>query len=289
MIKFSLPGYYQHPQIVFFFAHLQKEHPEVFIENRCIDSAYDLPAGLIWNGGRINIEFHTDPSNIWGMADEYRKTGIKLRHTCTNCLLEPIHFTDVLCNNWLKYNESYEDSVIVNNEQLGEYVKQHYPNYSIIWSTTRAQHDIDTVNTLSEKDMVVLDYTHNHDEEYLSALQHPENIEILCAEFCAPNCPTRQQHYIAVSKHQLWMPLTEEDDNFYCPRAHSDIPFYTYLTLSHAVTNEYVDELYEKYGIENFKLAGRRGAPLPVIEAICYYLIKPEYRDMVRQDAVGAL
>ena len=58
--------------------------------------------------------------------------------------------------------------------------------------------------------------------------------------------------------------------------------FYDALHMPHGVTNEYIDQLYNQYGIENFKIAGRAGSPLLVIEAACYYLIKPEYRDLVR-------
>ena len=285
MIKFSIPGYYQHSNLVLFFAYLQKEHPEVFIENRCIDSTYDLPAGLIWNGGRGNVKFLMNPSDIWMLADEYHGLGIHLRHTCTNCLLEPKHFSDFLCNEWLKYNEYNGESVIINSDELGRYINKEYPKYSLIWSTTRSDNHIDTVNSLSQKNMVVLDYQYNNNTEYLQALHHPENIEILCAEYCVPNCPNRQEHYIEISKQQLWLPYQELS----CPKADKNIPFYQSLLLPHAISNEYIDELYSSYNIQNFKISGRMASPIPVIEAICYYLIQPEYEAIIRQDAVGAL
>ena len=62
MIKFSLPGYYHQKDVLLFFAFLQKDKPEMFIENRCFDSAYDLPPTLIWNGGRVFMEHQFDPN-----------------------------------------------------------------------------------------------------------------------------------------------------------------------------------------------------------------------------------
>lgn len=290
MIKFSLPGYYQHQPVVFYFAILQNEHPEYFIENRCLDSTYDLPAHLIWNGGRINHQLHADPSDVWSMADAYHNIGIHLRHTCTNCMLEPFHFSDVLCNNWIRYNEKEGESVIVHNSQLAEYIRTYYPKYNIIWSTTRQSDTIEKINNLSEKDMVVIDYKYNHDISYLSQLTHPENIEILCAEYCVPNCPNRQAHYKSISKHQLWMPMRQEDI-MVCPYENDkkNLTFYDSLQMAHGVTNEYINELYQNYKIQNFKISGRAGSPMLVIEAACYYLIKPEYRDLVRHQCLLTL
>lgn len=282
MIKFSLPGYYQHQPIIFYFSILQNEHPEYFIENRRLDSSYDLPAHLIWNGGRINHQLYADPSDVWAMAETYHNIGIHLRHTCTNCMLEPFHFSDVLCNNWIRYNEREGESVIVHNPELAEYIRTYYPKYNIIWSTTRAS-TLDNINTYSEKDLVVIDYKYNHNEFYLSQLKHPKNIEILCAEYCVPDCPNRQAHYESISRHQLWMPFRPEDV-MTCPHENDKKgwTFYDALQMPHGITNEYIDELYSKYGIENFKVSGRASSPLLVIEAACYYLIKPEYRDLVR-------
>ena len=77
MIKFSLPGYYSQRRILFFFAHLQAEHPEVFIERRCFDSAYDMPPNLIWNGGRVTLDHNMDPVILWKMVDDYKELNIK--------------------------------------------------------------------------------------------------------------------------------------------------------------------------------------------------------------------
>lgn len=47
-------------------------------------------------------------------------------------------------------------------------------------------------------------------------------------------------------------------------------------------------EIYDKYiqnGFLNFKIKGRDFKdPLAVLESFIYYLVKPEYRDIVRED-----
>lgn len=289
MIKFSLPGYCCQQNILFFFAHLQQDHPEVFIEGRYFDSAYDMPPGLIWNGGRVMLG-GMDPRDVWEMADAYKELNIKLRHTCTNNQLQNHHLSDTLCNNWIYYNNQKGGAVIVNNEALANYIKKYYTNYQIVWSTTRTQNDLETVNNLSKNDIVVLDYNYNHDTDYISKLTSPQNIEILCAELCIPNCPNRTKHYTEISRHQLWMRPTK-DEMTECPYGREDgrLSFYESLILPHGITSEYIDELHQTYGIENFKISGRKATPHFLIEAICYYLIKPEYRNVVRQDAFSNL
>ena len=58
------------------------------------------------------------------------------------------------------------------------------------------------------------------------------------------------------------------------------------VIVSEDYVNEYIDELYTKMGFCNFKLSGRKATPAFLIEAICYYLIKPKYRDFVRHSAL---
>jgi collagenase-like PrtC family protease len=281
MIKFSLPGYISHEPIIKFFYNIQKEHPEYFIENRIIDSAYDLPGNLIWNGGRIMWEYQKC-EKIYDLVDSYRQLGLSLKHTCTNIFITDALLLDVLSNQYLAYCELEGDSVVVYTEDLADYIKNNYPKYRIIWSTARGEKDINKINSMSKNDMFVLDYNHNHNEDILSQLKHPQNIEILCAENCIGNCPERLEHYKTMSLVQLRVPKVTE---LQCPYAKPDhLSNFCVDTLSktNAITNEDIDYLYSTYHIEHFKLSGRVLPPYFMIEIILYYLIKPEYRNMLR-------
>lgn len=283
MIKFSLPGYISHEPIIKFFYNMQQEHPEYFIEDRIIDSAYDLPGNLIWNGGRIMWE-HQHCKDVYTLIDSYRKLGLKLRHTCTNIFITDALLLDLLSNQYLAYCELEGDSIIVYNPELADYIKNNYPKYQIIWSTARAEKDINIINNMSKQDMVVLDYNYNHNYKILSQLENPKNIEIICAENCVANCPERLEHYKTMSLVQLHVPKVTELQCPYVTASDKRSNFCSdTLSKPNAITNEDIDYLYNTYHIENFKLSGRTLPPYFITEIILYHLIKPEYRNMLRQ------
>ena len=50
-----------------------------------------------------------------------------------------------------------------------------------------------------------------------------------------------------------------------------------------------IEDLYNKYvdmGFNNFKLEGRNLHPINIIDSYVYYLVKPEYRDEIRNRLV---
>lgn len=290
MIKFSLPGYIEHETMLKQFLLLQKNHPEYFIENRVIDSIYGMPGNMIWNGGRIRFNLSTTGLDLYPLIDSYREIGIKLRHTCTNMLLHDYHFMDWHCNQYIKYCEQENDAIIVYLPEMADYIRNHYPKYDIIWSTTRSDNNIDTINYLSVEDMLVLDCTYNHNENILSQLKNPQNIEILCGNDCIFDCPSRTMHYAQTSACQLLLPNANQ--LFQYKSCNKPLPntFYTDIqTRPQAIKNEDIDYLYTTYNINNFKLAGRNWYPHVVAEMIIYYLIKPEYKDHIRQEILHSI
>lgn len=286
MINFSLPDYYNHNGIIMFFLELQKNLPECFIDGRRIDSSYGYPDFLNWNGGRV-LTSSINPLDCYSIVDNYHNNfpDFHIRHTCTNLYIQPNIYNDFQNNLFIKTVINRNDSIIVNNDDFGEYIKNTYPEYSIIYSTTKNIQTIDDYNKYSRNNLTVLNYIHNHNEELISKLENPQNIEILCAEECIDNCPCRQEHYEIISKQIMLMPDAE---NFECPNMPThNLNFYTdILQRKHAITNEYIDYLYEKYGINNFKISGRKNNNITYVEAIIYYLIKPEYRDSIRNTAL---
>ena len=78
MIKFSAPGYIEHDIVIMHFIHTMKEHPEYFIENRILDSAYGMPGYMIWNGGRSKFNLKIEANDIYDLVDEYKKLNFKL-------------------------------------------------------------------------------------------------------------------------------------------------------------------------------------------------------------------
>lgn len=284
MIKFSLPGYLRHRDLILFFTELYKHTPDIFLPNRVIDSAYDFPA-LSWNGGREGTYFKSlTEQDIYVMYEHIqplRDSGVKIRHTCTNSLVEERHLKDTLCNLYLNISETEGDSIIVASPVLKEYIKQTYPKYSIINSTTLCLDNIDDFNKLSKKELTVMNYNYNCDDNYLKQLKYPENIEILCAEGCQPNCPQRKEHYLSICRANLY----KNEPRFFCNYAGIHNIYINFEKIPHMVNNQRIEELHNM-GIENFKIAGRNLAGPFVLELLLYYLIKPEYQNVTRCEAM---
>ena len=286
MIKFSLAGYYSKYVLNTMILALYKTNRHYFYDNIEIESVYGTLPGLIWTGCRFIYpiqEINPYSSEIYDMRDAYNDFNIKLRHTFTNSELTEDMLLDYRGNSWLKACEKEGNGVIVATELMAEYIRKNYPTYEIIWSTSCNLTDIDKINELSEQDMVVLDYSFNTDKKSLAKFTHPENLEILCAEYCIDNCPQRQEHYKFHSK----MILNAEKDR----RVESACPFFSpyksnfyeiLKTRDHVLTHEQVEELYNLYGINHFKLNGRALSVIDYVEVMMYYLIKPEYRDYAR-------
>jgi collagenase-like PrtC family protease len=171
-----------------------------------------------------------------------------------------------------------KNEVIVNTDVLETYLRDKYPNFKYIASTTRCERDVDTINKLcTNYDLVVPDYRDNKNLNFLSNLKYKNKIELLIDAFCAPNCYKRYEHYVEVSKCQLEF---ADRTSFICDWPPVD--FYDILDYPTVIT---VDELYNNYidmGFSNFKIEGRGAQLLDVIESYVYYLVKPEFKDLVR-------
>ena len=284
MKYFSVPGYFEFFNQIRLVTEYRELHPDYFYSDRIIDSSYDFLPGLIWNGGRIQ-PFHTfDERKLIAVQSYYHDSPIKMRHVCTNQLLTPELLLDWQSNLWLQVNEKEGNGVIVASDLLEEYVKEKYPKYEIITSTTCGITDPDKANELSAQHLFVVNYNMNNNNAYLSLLKHPENCEILCAEPCPANCANRANHYADISRKHLWIDLDIPEP---CPnRDRMPYNFYDVQRMPNAVTNERVDEL-AKMGFQYFKISGRQSPIHNWYEMIIYYLILPEYRDRVRQDLLN--
>ena len=274
---FSLPGFFNFYHYAISFLEYYYNHSAFFYQDRIIDSFYDCDPTLLWRGGRYtNYEAY----NIKDILNSFsRYPNIKLRHVFTNCLLNEQLINDYRCNHFVKTFIRPQDEVIINHPLLIQHFKNNYPNINIIYSTTLNIKDIEKINQITKTNIYVMNYNYNNDDNYISQLQFPQNIEIICAEPCVPNCPQRMFHYLNISKNILQLPY--EKDTTFCPEpVHKT--FSEVMKRPHAITNKRIEELAEK-GIKYFKISGRV-VPLPQwLETIVYYLALPEYVDYVRQ------
>ena len=271
--KFSLPNYYAYGNNVLHLAKYRKSHPQYFYQDRIIDSVYDAHPSVLWTGGRntkVENMAEIPMSEIIKKFDDF--PAISLRHVFTNSLITPELTLDYRCNQFMRNYVRKQDAVIAASPILIDYLEKTYPKVPIIYSTTMNITDLHQVNEMTQNRIYVMNYNYNNDNEYINQLEHKENIEILCAEPCNPNCPTRMIHYDAINRKILEL----SNRAFLGPSKSEYRTFDEVMKLPHAITNERVDELSEM-GIQYFKISGRTLAIPTWLYTILYYLVEPEY------------
>ena len=259
---------------------LMKEHPEWFKEGYRIGSVYGTFPGAIWNGGRavIGIVAKNDCDKI---IKTYNDLGVPVRFTWTNSLIEEKHLNDTYCNLIMDLANNGFNQVLCNRPVLEDYLREKYPDFKYLSSTTKRILDKDALVEEFKKDyfLVVLDYDLNHDKEALQAIKpYADRVEILVDEVCFPHCPKRLDHYRDESLKQLNFERALPYD---CPNRKKKPSFDECKERPHFIGNDELPSYIEE-GFVNFKIVGR-GLPADMVtESYVYYLVKEEYRDLVR-------
>lgn len=175
------------------------------------------------------------------------------------------------------------NQVLVNRPVLEDYLREKYPNFGYISSTTKRLTNVEDIKAELDKDyeLVVLDYDLNHDESVLKELEPvADRIEILVDEICFPNCPKRKEHYADESRMQLEYSV---GTSFDCPNKHSEKrSFEECKTRPAFISNEDIGSYIDR-GYVNFKIVGRGLPPNMVKESYLYYLVKDESREFIRK------
>ena len=288
MINFHIPEFYNFIRLYDMLYCIIDKYSSYFHEDIKIGSIYGTFPGAIWNGGRYSAG-SCDIEDIKYIVNHYASLDIPLRFTFTNSLLNESHLNDEFCNNIMEIANTGKNEILVNNNVLEQYLRETYPNYKYILSTTSITRGVDNINLMCDKyDYVVLDYNDNKDKDVLTKLRQKDKIEILLNESCIPNCPKRKEHYKFISKQQL--DLLTPEDGVVCPVRHSS-NLYDILGRykSHFITDT---ELYTNYidlGFNNFKIKGREESILYTIESLVMYMVKPEYKDFIRYELLKSL
>lgn len=258
------------------------KYPECFNDGYKVGSVYGTFPGAIWNGGRTVMGF-TPKNDIETVLRGYNSKDVPVRFTWTNSLLEEKHTLDTYCNLIMRLGDNGMNQVLVNRPELETYLREHYPNYKYISSTTKRIVSPDELYAELDKDyfMVVLDYDLNHNEEVLKALEpQADRVEILVDEICFPNCPHRANHYKDESLKQLEYEISAP---FPCPNKNKMQSFEESKNRPAFISAEDIKDYIDR-GFVNFKLVGR-GLPAKMVEeSYMYYLVKPEKRDFIRNE-----
>lgn len=285
--------YWHLPGFCYFFylnqvtIHLMKEYPDCFEEGYRVGSVYGTFPGAIWNGGRAVFGI-TSKQDMEKIIATYNRMDVPVRFTWTNSLLEEKHVQDTYCNLIMDMANNGKNQVLVNTDVLEKYLREKYPDFAYISSTTKRIKSMDDLLSEVDKDyfMVVLDYDLNHNEDVLKALEsQASRIEILVDEICFADCPKRVNHYRDESLMQL---TYSKGTTFDCPNRKT-IPSFAECRKRPAFISKEELPAYIDRGFVNFKLVGR-GLPVEMVkESYLYYLVKDEKRAFIKEKMNQAL
>lgn len=278
--NFILPGMYEHHELNFRFLQCLKSHPEWFYENVRVGAVYGNFQFCIFDGGRIFARYkHTCREDVEKIVKIYNDFGVPVRLVFTNPEIQEKHFKNRFGQMILDVCHNGKNEIVVNNEQFEAYLREHYPNFSYISSTTKC---LNTPSQFMEEiqndyKMICLDYNLNKNWKMLDSIpeEQRDKCEFLINAICPPGCPNRKEHYRLNGLFSLTYGRSYATQD--CP-----IKFNTlHPTQCNNRNNMTPQEIYEKYlpnGFVNFKIEGRT---LPKIENICNYvkyMVKPEYQ-----------
>lgn len=294
-MKFHIPDFFKHWELNLNLIDMIKEHPEYFYDGVEIASCYGCFAPALWNGGRA-LGGYTSREQITKTIKWFNERNVPLRFTFTNPTITKRDLKDPFCNRICKEAENGFNEVICNVPVLEEHVRNNYPRYPLVSSTCKQIENMDGLIAELEKDykLVVLDYNWNNDFERLSQIpeEYRERCEILINPYCIPHCPRRGEHYKSLGECQREYSRTSmrdslrraansssQDISFKC--INTEMNFYQITEYSTFVNRDNIKK-YQELGFCHFKIEGRVLARENVLESYIYYMVKPEYKDMVR-------
>lgn len=288
-VYWHLPGFFIHFYINQVMLDMMTEFPEKFNDGYTGGSVYGTFPGAVWNGGRA-VFGKVDTTIMKTVIHTYNNLGVSVRFTWTNSYIGEDLIHDEYCNTIMDIANNGMNQVLCNSRILEDYLRDKYPDFDYISSTTKRLTNPDDFEKELESGrffMAVLDYDLNHDEETLKRLEkYADKVEILADEICFPNCPKRLAHYNAESKAQI-----SQDKNykpFDCPNTHMKPEFELCKKRPAFISNEEIGSYIDR-GFVNYKLVGRGLPQKLVIDSYLYYLVKPEERMFIRNRLIEIL
>ena len=278
-----LPGLFEFYDFYKAFLALYREHREYFYDWCEIGSIYGAPVDCLWGGGRAGFG-EADAAEVLQLMQEY---GISARLTFSNSLLREEHLQDESCNSLCRLFEGNENGIIVASELLVKYLQKHYPGFYLVSSTTKVLTAFEELREEAERKefrYVVPDFRLNKAWDELKTLSQnlKDKMEFLCNECCWIGCRDRRACYEAVSRKNLG----EETEEHICraPGASEGYRFSKAMRNPAFISREDIRNIYLPMGYSNFKIEGRSLGSALILEFLLYYMTKPEYQLMVREE-----
>ena len=284
-IYFHLPGLFEFNELYKRFLSLYDEHQEYFYKWAKIGSIYGSPEGSIWSGGRTSF----GTNKLEETLNLINKYHISPRLTFSNSELTVKDLDDKFCNEIVRsFNKecNFPCGVIVYSDLLLNYLKDKYPNFYYVSSTTKVLTDFNDFKDELDRDdfkYVVPDFRLNKEFKKLETLSNEEKdkVEFLVNECCYVGCNKRKECYKNVSLKNLGGDV--KDFKCEAPDLKDGYSFSLAMKNPMFISNKDIVEEYIPRGFSNFKIEGRGLGSALVLEFLLYYMVKPEYQINVRE------
>ncbi len=282
---FHLPGLFEFYELYKIFIPVFYEHKEYFYDWCDIGSVYGAPPYSLWNGGRIV----SGESNVNDVLDLMRAYSISSRLTFSNSLIRREHLSDRNCNDLCRLftnTGKTENGIIICSDLLLQYIREHYPWFYFVSSTTKVITDWEQLSEELNRDefrYVVPDFRLNHDFEKLDALPYvqKDKMEFLCNECCFFGCSERKACYENVSRKILGENCP--DHKCISPDASEGYVFSKAMHNPGFISIESIQNSYMPIGFSDFKIEGRSLGSAMILEFLLYYMTRSEYQLQVRE------
>ena len=283
---YHLPGLFEFYELYRMFLPLFREHREYFYDWCEIGSIYGAPGDCLWGGGRVGFGDQR-PEDVARLMREY---GISSRLTFSNSLLREEHLADSKCNALcalFEKNGSAENGVILCSDLLLDYLRERYPGFYFVSSTTKVLTEFRQLEAELDREAfryVVPDFRLNKAFDKLNALpdEKKRKVEFLCNECCRFDCRDRKACYENVSRKSLG----EDCDDHICtsPNAARGYRFSDAMKNPGFIGIDGIQNVYLPNGFSHFKIEGRSLGSAVILEFLLYYMTKPEYQLLVREE-----
>ena len=285
-IYYHLPGLFEFYEFYKVFLPLFREHKEYFYDWCEIGSIYGAPGACLWGGGRVGFGDES-PQNVASLMKEY---DVSARLTFSNSLLRDEHLSDKFCNKLcalFETNGNTSNGIIIHSDLLLEYIKDRYPGFYFVSSTTKVITEFDKfLEELKREDFrfVVPDFRLNKEIQKLETLPDKlkQKTEFLCNECCWYGCYDRRKCYENVSRKNLG----ENCDDHICvsPYASRGYRFSDAMKNPGFIGIDDIRNIYAPKGFSHYKIEGRSLGSAIILEFLLYYMTKPEYQLKVREE-----
>ena len=283
---YHLPGLFEFYELYRMFLPLFREHREYFYDWCEIGPIYGAPGDCLWGGGRVGFGDQR-PEDVARLMREY---GISSRLTFSNSLLREEHLADSKCNALcalFERNGSAENGVILCSDLLLNYLRERYPGFYFVSSTTKVLTKFRQLEAELDREAfryVVPDFRLNKAFDRLNALpdEKKRKVEFLCNECCRFDCRDRKACYENVSRKSLG----EDCDDHICtsPNAARGYRFSDAMNNPGFIGIDDIQNVYLPNGFSHFKIEGRSLGSAVILEFLLYYMTKPEYQLQVREE-----